>query len=300
MTNLDKKSKNLYKKGAFGIFLKKITKSNDLKILKFVRYFQTECNLNKLIYNYLTNFKNLKIKEKIKDKKFKRVAKILNKKIKIKKIEEINKLNKMCNIALNRNLKEDSFFKPDKNKDCNQSRLNINDSIYNVNNTKNGNESNVNNSKFEKVLCFEKVFDNNNIDKNVKFMGLNKVIIDNTKRSLNSNLKKKNIILNYYLFRNMDDSVKKKYSNLFYKRFDIKIPENFNKESLVSTKTIKIRKNAFILWLGNYLKSLDSEALKKPSFDIALEAGNLWNEMSFEEKINWDVLSKRYNKKFIF
>lgn len=111
----------------------------------------------------------------------------------------------------------------------------------------------------------------------------------------------RNILLNYYLFQRLKRRIKRRYSNIFRKRYDVPLTKDFCKQYLTVKKPEKFRKTSFLLWLNAYLKEkVSTEMLRLSSFEIALKAGNVWNTLPNEEKGRWYKLLNRdmYHHKF--
>lgn len=276
MTNLENKItksyKNLYKKGAFGIFLTKLARLNDEDIFKELECHLIECALNKVIYNEITNSK-MKHPQCYKNRKILKFVRILKSKIHNKKIGQINRFIILLRLIAAQNFNEEMFFR-------NRSPKKIT-------------ERTANGSYFRYLTDKS---DTNSESKVIEENG--QINID--ERKLISGIRQRNTILNYYLFKHLSDKLKKEYANVFYKRFDVKIPENFSKYYIKIEKPGKIGKSSFILWLGEYLENLTPMELSESSFDIAIKAGNIWNSMSFEEKSEWNLISTKLRRKLTF
>lgn len=114
-------------------------------------------------------------------------------------------------------------------------------------------------------------------------------------------LHQRNILLNYYLFKRLNDETKKRYSKIFRKRYNVPLTNSFCKQYLTVKKPERFRKTSFLLWLNTYLRDkVSTEILRLPSFEIALKAGNVWNTLPNEEKKKWYKLLNKdmYLKKF--
>lgn len=103
-----------------------------------------------------------------------------------------------------------------------------------------------------------------------------------------------NILFGYSVYKKQPDEYKDKLKEIFYKRYDYEQSIDFSRQYLKEFTISRVKKSAFILWMSNYLKhGASDEILELSSFDIAVKMGQLWNNLSSEEKTAWEKLSRK-------
>jgi hypothetical protein len=105
-------------------------------------------------------------------------------------------------------------------------------------------------------------------------------------------------ILNYFIFKQLPEEDKQKFTDLYYKRQDMAIPEGFSSDFVRMTEPQFIKKSAFTIWMNHYLKNnVSTEILEFDNFELALKLGDTWNNLSIDERNRWKQICKEEREK---